>query len=243
MKRLVVLCVCLLLASAVPASADIMGTVTEGNLTVGVTFNNSPLGTALSSNYNIVDVWLETLVGPAAGSEMNAMGGTWAAVGGTMKVYAGAATTTTFKKDTLLVNTVGGTVYSGINLDNYVGTFTRDGGVTNQSSTLYADAWYCSGGDATSEIYPGGSANAATNDNGFPASLIGEFLVTKSTTAVTFTGLGGAMDNGFSYDYGGGTVEPTAFSCPLTVVPEPSTIALLGCGLFGLLAYAWRKRK
>lgn len=25
--------------------------------------------------------------------------------------------------------------------------------------------------------------------------------------------------------------------------PEPSTLALLGCGLFGLLAYAWRKRK
>jgi len=28
-----------------------------------------------------------------------------------------------------------------------------------------------------------------------------------------------------------------------SVVPEPSTLALLGCGLFGLLAYAWRKRK
>jgi hypothetical protein len=217
-----------------------MGTVTEGNLTVGVTVNNSPLGTALSSNYNIVDVWLETLVGPAAGSEINTISGTWATVGGTMKVDPAAATTTAFKKQTVLVNGAG--IYSGINLDNYVGTFTRDGGATSQSSTMYCDAWYSNGGDATSEIYPGGSENAATNDNGFPASLLGEFLVTKSTTAVTFTGLGGVASNGFGYDYNGGTMEMTAFSCPLTV-PEPSTIALLGCGLFGLLAYAWRKRK
>ncbi len=27
------------------------------------------------------------------------------------------------------------------------------------------------------------------------------------------------------------------------VVPEPSTTVLLACGLFGLLCYAWRKRK
>ncbi|NLF07317.1 MAG: PEP-CTERM sorting domain-containing protein [Pirellulaceae bacterium] len=27
------------------------------------------------------------------------------------------------------------------------------------------------------------------------------------------------------------------------VVPEPSTLALLACGLFGLLAYAWKKRR
>lgn len=29
----------------------------------------------------------------------------------------------------------------------------------------------------------------------------------------------------------------------MDVVPEPSTLALLACGLLGLLAYAWRKRK
>ena len=28
-----------------------------------------------------------------------------------------------------------------------------------------------------------------------------------------------------------------------SAVPEPSTFVLLGTGLFGLLAYAWRKRK
>ncbi|MBU4273117.1 MAG: PEP-CTERM sorting domain-containing protein [Planctomycetes bacterium] len=29
----------------------------------------------------------------------------------------------------------------------------------------------------------------------------------------------------------------------LTVIPEPSTLALLATGLIGLLCYAWRKRK
>lgn len=36
----------------------------------------------------------------------------------------------------------------------------------------------------------------------------------------------------------GDTVSFSGFN-----VPEPSTFALLGCSLFGLLAYAWRKRK
>jgi hypothetical protein len=155
-----------------------------------------------------------------------------------MKVYAGDASNVAFRRNTLLEN--GGGTYSGIDLENYVGNFSRDGGTTNWSSTLYCDAWFCTGGDPNTQIYPISQIGRADLDgDGYANSLIGEFLVSKSTMAITFSGLGGPMANGFVYDYGGGTDENTAFSVP---APEPSTTALLlGIGAISLLACAWRR--
>lgn len=42
---------------------------------------------------------------------------------------------------------------------------------------------------------------------------------------------------------GGGSDVSTYSSFSFTVVPEPSTLILMACGLFGLLAYAWRRRR
>ena len=60
----------------------------------------------------------------------------------------------------------------------------------------------------------------------FVTGLDEESLSAWLTTAVYTVGLGSGTQ-----------------SFNLTVVPEPGTLALLACGLFGILAYAWRKRK
>jgi len=46
-----------------------------------------------------------------------------------------------------------------------------------------------------------------------------------------------------AYTYAVAAVGPSAILMPITFVPEPSTLVLLAAGLFGLAAYAWRKRK
>ncbi|MBN1395823.1 MAG: PEP-CTERM sorting domain-containing protein [Pirellulales bacterium] len=47
----------------------------------------------------------------------------------------------------------------------------------------------------------------------------------------------------FSVQSLGTTVTARMDDFRIEQIPEPSTLALLGCGLVGLLAYAWRKRK
>jgi hypothetical protein len=41
----------------------------------------------------------------------------------------------------------------------------------------------------------------------------------------------------------GGTHQTQLAECAVNAVPEPSSLALLGVGAFGLFGYAWRKRK
>lgn len=73
---------------------------------------------------------------------------------------------------------------------------------------------------------------------------------TSYTTDPKFTNFATGIPTADSYTFidlriggqGGTAFDNFVLSDP-TVIPEPSTLALLVCGLIGLLAYAWRKRR
>jgi hypothetical protein len=71
-----------------------------------------------------------------------------------------------------------------------------------------------------------------------------QFTPTQNVSGYEVALLNSIVNN----DNHGGGASPCTFgidSVSLSAVqtPEPSTVALLGTGVFGLLAYAWRKRK
>jgi hypothetical protein len=61
---------------------------------------------------------------------------------------------------------------------------------------------------------------------------------------VRFTGWQGPGEHAYLFPtYKEDSVPNFVVTGTVTATPEPSTIVLIGTGLFGLLAYAWRKRK
>ncbi len=104
----------------------------------------------------------------------------------------------------------------------------------NQAQTYIQ--FYIDGVDAGRMYYGDAVLNGPTMTNRRSGDLVlGNMADPTSKFAV------GCMEGTFSYNYAlKGSYDNVKLS---TVIPEPSTLALLAAGLVGLLAYAWRKRK
>jgi len=108
--------------------------------------------------------------------------------------------------------------------------------------------------DGTISIYRNGSlyANYAASgpisyESNFADVLLGLRHELRSTDVGTADGddafWAGVVDEARIYGYAMNATEVGALYTSGPVVPEPSTIVILGTALAGLLAYAWRKRK
>jgi hypothetical protein len=124
-----------------------------------------------------------------------------------------------------------------------------------------ADAWLYQPGDTTPPAFVEGQTYElsflAAQGNGGSATMEVDLITGSGTHSVSITPTGTwqqygvvftatAADVGHSFQPGflgvGGSVMGVD-SVRLDAIPEPSTLVLLGAGLAGLLAYAWRKRK
>lgn len=160
-----------------------------------------------------------------AGSEVAAMEGTWTALGSNASLYTNDTEYWAYYTYILPPAPLPGGPPDAPN--SYCGFYSiatagvdwsRTGEGTNYSDML-SGAWY-------------------TQDNS-------NWIGVGETMAVMYVTKGaGVSYNGeigvSLYNVGS---ETKAYEFSLAPVPEPSTFALLACGLIGLLAYAWRKRK
>lgn len=107
--------------------------------------------------------------------------------------------------------------------------------------------------------FVGGATATLVGKTSFPWNTTGFSLPATLWTEVAFTSGGGVLDNGsgvvatgvksitftnFDSAVPGGPVAYREIHLDgAATVPEPGTVVLLGSGLLGLLAYAWRKQK
>jgi hypothetical protein len=214
MKRVLLLSVCVLLGFACVAQAGLLTTYT-GPVSFTATDDTS------NPNYDKITIVISGFPGSVSTDKLTALSGQWSVTG---PLGTGFFLNSDSTDDT--DNTNKATTY--INLPSNTGTL-RDGSTpafTVATGTgvysAFADSWYSG---ATTKFL-------AVNAN------VAVLEVTKGWTGITLDAINTGNWSALS------TVALGALPASIHVtIPEPGTIALLGCGLFGLVAYAWRKRK
>jgi hypothetical protein len=246
MKRSLVLTLCcLIMAVAAPAFATLVpciSTVYTGNISIDADWDEG-YGTFGGVLCDKVDIYLTGISGVEAGHLVQAISGSWTSTQ-QFYVWNKAATVTAFKTHTTISPALGGLyygAYSCVNFSGVAGTWARQAGTdATYWSNLIKGTW-SDATDVTENWTPAAIGAADDNDgDNQPENLICSMLIKSAAAPQSITFGDGTSASQFGYD--DGPVVNTYFKVEKTV-PEPSTLALVGCGLFGLLAYAWRKRK
>jgi len=147
-------------------------------------------------------------------------------------------------------------ILGGVNYDNVNGhtliQMHADGGITFDLDAIRAAN---PGGDLTTFTTLAGIATSGTVEAGFRVYLDG-VLKRSENIASDQVGVGYSISQAItssdrfltlvSTDNNGFNCDGIIFADPrltFAVVPEPSSLILSACGLVGLIAYAWRKRR
>jgi hypothetical protein len=240
MKRLALLTVCILLGSVLVANAEVI-TVTQVR-TAGTT-------------YDLVELYIQSITGAEVpvGDYLTGLKGTYSLAGvgstfylSTAATWFNATSNDSNKQDGFLLAPPNGKASSWINMATVTGdTRTRTGGSGNLWATFSDGMSVFAANNGAYFLGPVDMTPGLTPDDGegygFDNTLFAKIWVPHGCPtlagATIFNGTAG-----YAEPLGGNAVAGKATQV-VVAIPEPSTLALLGCSLFGLLAYAWRKRK
>ena len=242
MKPPVVLGLCILLGSSLVAKAELI-TVSQTRSVFNGTYDKVVLNVTGITGSDV-----------PTGTPITGLEGTWTLpAGGYFYLNSSAATwPAKLSNDADAQDVAGPETWLDFGNYNSANTHSRGGqnGSNNNQWNAFTISYNCDPSIygtyynyfiGPTDYTPGndGSGNAGA---GFDNTLLAVLYVTHATPDLSgktiFSGTGD-----YALPLGGGAQSGIATTLQVVGVPEPSILALLGCGLMGLLAYVWRKRQ